>query len=161
MPSFDIVSKIDLQEVENGINQAKKEIENRFDFRGSKAELTWDKKIIVYKAPDDYKMGAIKDIIQSKLHRRGIDISSLKFSDIENIGGMMMKQEVTLKQGIDRETAKKISSKIRDSKIKFQSQINDDKLSVSSKSIDALQECMAFVKTQDFGQPLQFDNMRS
>ncbi|MCB0350649.1 MAG: YajQ family cyclic di-GMP-binding protein [Bdellovibrionales bacterium] len=161
MPSFDIVSKIDLQEVENGINQAKKEIENRFDFRGSKAELTWDKKIIVYKAPDDYKMGAIKDIIQSKLHRRGIDISSLKFSDIENIGGMMMKQEVTLKQGIDRETAKKISSKIRDSKIKVQSQINDDKLSVSSKSIDALQECMAFVKTQDFGQPLQFDNMRS
>lgn len=161
MPSFDIVSKIDLQEIENGVNQSKKEIESRFDFRGSNAELTWDKKIIVYKAPDDYKMGAIKDILQSKLHRRGIDISSLKFSEIEHIGGMMMKQQVELKQGIDRETAKKMSSSIRDSKLKVQTQINDDKLTVSSKSIDTLQECIAFVKSQNFGQPLQIENLRS
>lgn len=161
MASFDIVSKIDLQEVENGINQAKKEIENRFDFRGSKSEIIWDKKIIIFKAPDDYKMGAIKDIIQSKLHRRGIDISSLKFSDVEKIGGMIMKQEVSLKQGIDREAAKKISSAIRESKIKVQPQINDDKVTVSSKSIDALQECIAFVRSQDFEQPLQIENMRS
>ncbi|MEQ1664372.1 MAG: YajQ family cyclic di-GMP-binding protein [Bdellovibrionales bacterium] len=161
MPSFDIVSKIDLQEIENGVNQSKKEIESRFDFRGSNAELTWDKKIIVYKAPDDYKMGAIKDILQSKLHRRGIDILSLKFSEIEHIGGMMMKQQVELKQGIDRETAKKMSSSIRDSKLKVQTQINDDKLTVSSKSIDTLQECIAFVKSQNFGQPLQIENLRS
>jgi uncharacterized protein YajQ (UPF0234 family) len=161
MPSFDIVSKINLQEVENGVNQAKKEIESRFDFRGSQAEIHWDKKMISYKAPDDYKMGALKDILQSKLHRRGIDISSLDFSDIQHIGGMMMKQEVTLKQGIDRETAKKISAAIRDSKIKVQPQINDDKLTVSSKSIDALQECIAFIKSQQFGQPLQIENMRS
>src|ERR1700722_8121336 len=98
MPSFDIVSKLDLQEVENGVNQAKKEIENRFDFRGSNSEITWDKKIIVFKAPDDYKMGAIKDILQSKLHRRGVDIDSLEFTEIEKIGGMMMKQVVNLKQ---------------------------------------------------------------
>src|ERR1700739_2990573 len=101
MPSFDIVSKLTLQEVENGVNQAKKEIENRFDFRGSKSEITWDKKLIVFKAPDDYKRNAIKDILQTKLHRRGMDIGSLNFSEIEPIGGMMMKQEVTLKQGID------------------------------------------------------------
>lgn len=161
MASFDIVSKISLQEVENGVNQAKKEIETRYDFRGSQSEIDWDKKIIVYKAPDDYKMGAIKDIIQSKLHRRGVEITSLTFSDIEKIGGMMMKQEVSLKQGIDRETAKKICSSIRDSKLKVQTQVNDDKVTVSSKSIDTLQECIAFVKSQNFGQPLQFENMRS
>jgi uncharacterized protein YajQ (UPF0234 family) len=161
MASFDIVSKINMQEVENGINQAQRELENRYDFRGSQSEITWDKKSISFKAPDDYKMGAIKDIIQSKLHHRGIDISSLDFSKIQHVGGMMMKQDVTLKQGIDRETAKKIAAAIRDSKIKVQTQINDDKLTVNSKSIDSLQECMAFVKSQKFGQPLQFENMRS
>jgi uncharacterized protein YajQ (UPF0234 family) len=159
--SFDIVSKINLQEVENGVNQAQREIANRFDFRGSQSEIHWDKKMISFKAPDDYKMGAIKDILQSKLHHRGIDISSLDFSKIQNIGGMMMKQEVTLKQGIDRETAKKITAAIRDSKLKVQTQINDDKVTVSSKSIDTLQECIAFVRSQNFGQPLQFENMRS
>lgn len=161
MPSFDVVSKIDLQEVENGVNQAKKEIENRYDFRGSHSEISWDKKEISFKAPDDYKMEAIKDILQTKLHRRGIDISSLKFSEIEKIGGMMMKQVVTLKQGLDREIAKKINSNIRDSKLKVQPQINDDKITVSSKSIDTLQECIAHLKSQNFGQPLQFENMRS
>ncbi len=161
MATFDIVSKINLQEVENGINQAKKEIENRFDFRGSKSEITWDKKIIILTAPDDYKMNAMKDIVQSKLHRRGVDIGSLTFSEIEKIGGSMMKQEVTLKQGIDRETAKKINVFIRDSKLKVQSQINDDKVTVSSKSIDTLQECIASVRAQNFGLPLQFENMRS
>jgi uncharacterized protein YajQ (UPF0234 family) len=161
MPSFDVVSKINLQEVENGLNQAKKEVDNRFDFRGSNSEILWDKKVIVIRGPDDYKMNAMKDIIQSKLHRRGVDIGSLNFSEIEKIGGNMMKQEVTLKQGIDRETAKKISAAIRDSKLKVQSQINDDKVTVSSKSIDTLQECMALLRSQNFGMPLQFENMRS
>lgn len=161
MASFDIVSKINTQEVENGVNHAKREIANRFDFRGSNSEIIWDKKMIIFKASDDYKMTAIKDILQTKLHHRGIDISALDFSKIEHIGGMMMKQEVTLKQGIDRETAKKITSGIKDSKLKVQAQINDDKVTVSSKSIDVLQECMAFVKSQNFGQPLQFENMRS
>lgn len=160
MPSFDIVSKLNLQEVENAINQAKKEIETRYDFRGSNAELTWDKKLITYKAPDDYKMGAIKDILQTKLIRRGIDIGSLEFSDIEKIGGMMMKQTATLKQGIERETAKKITGAIKDSKLKVQAQVNDDKVTVNSKSIDTLQECIAYVRSQNFGQPLQFENMR-
>lgn len=161
MASFDIVSKINMQEVENGVNQAQKELTNRFDFRGSNAEITWDKKVISFKAPDDYKMGAIKDILQSRLHHRGIDISSLDFSKIDHIGGMMMKQVVTLKQGLDRETAKKISAAIKDTKLKVQTQINDDKVTVMSKSLDTLQECMAFLRSQKFGQPLQFENMRS
>jgi cyclic-di-GMP-binding protein len=161
MASFDIVSKINLQEVENAVNQAKMEIGNRFDFRGAITELTWDKKSISFKAADDYKMSAIKDILQTKLHRRGIDISSLEFSKIEHVGGMMQKQDVTLKQGIEKELAKKICAAIRDTKLKVQTQINNDKVTVSSKSIDTLQECIAFVKNQGFGQPLQFENMRS
>ncbi len=161
MPSFDIVSKVNLQEVENGVNQAKAEIDNRFDFRGSKTELNWDKKAISFKSSDEYKMGAIKDILHSKLHRRGVDISALAFSKIEPIGGNMLKQDVTIKQGIEKELAKKISGVIRDSKLKVQVQINNDKLTVSSKSIDLLQECIAFVKSQSFEQPLQFENMRS
>lgn len=160
MPSFDIVSKIDLQEIENGINQAKSEISNRYDFKGSDTELNWDKKEISFKSNDEYKMGAIKDILQTKLHRRGVDISSLKFSDITQVGGMLLKQQVSLVQGINRETAKKINASIKTAKLKVQTQINDDKISVSSKSIDTLQECMSHVKTQDFGQPLQFENMR-
>lgn len=161
MPSFDVVSKVDLQEVENAVNQAKKEIENRYDFRGSNSEIVWDKKSITYNAPDDYKVNAIKDVLQTKLHRRGIDISALEFSKIDAIGGKMLKQTATLKQGIDRETAKKINASIRDTKLKVQSQVNDDKVTVTSKSIDTLQECIAFLKTQNFGLPLQFENMRS
>ncbi|PWU15091.1 MAG: YajQ family cyclic di-GMP-binding protein [Bdellovibrio sp.] len=161
MPSFDVVSKVDLQELDNGVNQTRKEIENRYDFRGSQSEVLWDKKTVTIKAPDDYKMGAIKDILQSKLHRRGIDISALEFAKIEQIGGRMMKQEVKLKQGIDRETAKKINGAIRDSKLKVQPQINDDKVTITSKSIDQLQECISFLKSQQFGMPLQFENMRS
>lgn len=143
------------------MNQAKKEIDNRFDFRNSKSEITWDKKAISFVAPDDYKMTAIKDILQTKLHRRGVDIASLKFSEIEKIGSNMMKQSVELKQGIDKETGKKINSYIKDTKLKVQSSINDDKVTVTSKSIDTLQECIAVLKTHDFGIPLQFDNMRS
>lgn len=161
MPSFDVVSKLNLQEVENGVNQAKKEIETRYDFRGSQSEVAWDKKTITFKAPDDYKMGAIKDILQTKLIRRGIDITCLDFQEIEKIGSMMMKQVVNLKQGIDRETAKKINAFIKDTKLKVQSQINDDKVTVTSKSIDSLQECMSHLRSQNFGLPLQFENMRS
>lgn len=120
MPSFDIVSEVDLQEVENAVNQAKKEIGNRYDFRGSQAQYEWDKKMIVIKAEDDYKMGAMKDVLQSKLHRRNVDIQSLDFSDPEPIGGMLQKQVVSLKQGIDRDTAKKINKSIKDAKIKVQ-----------------------------------------
>ena len=107
MPSFDIVSQVDMQEMENAINQAKKEYGNRYDFRGSKACIEWDKKQITIKAEDEYKMGALKDMLQSKVHRRGVNIEALDFSSIEQIGGMMLKQNVNIKQGIDRETAKK------------------------------------------------------
>lgn len=160
MPSFDIISEIDMQEADNGINQAIKEIKGRYDFRGSKAEIQWDKKSLSLTGEDDYKMRAMKDILQSKLNKRGIDILALKFSDIEQVGGMMLKQNVELMQGIDKEIAKKITKSIRDSKIKVQAQVQDEQIRVTSKSIDALQDCIAHCKQNDFGIPLQFENMR-
>ncbi|MCC7405117.1 MAG: YajQ family cyclic di-GMP-binding protein [Bdellovibrionales bacterium] len=161
MPSFDIVSEVNLQEVENAINQASKEIQSRYDFKGSKARIDWDKKEIAVTAEDEYKVNAMKDILQTKMHRRGIDIKALKFEKPEQVGGMMLKIRVTLVQGIDKEVAKKITKSIKDSKMKVQAQIVDDKVRVSSKSIDSLQECMRFIKGQSLEIPLQFENMRS
>lgn len=161
MPSFDIVSEIDMQEVDNAINQSRKEIEGRYDFKGSKCEIQWDKKDITLIGDDDYKMGAMKDIIQTKMHRRGLDIKSFKFEKIEAIGGQLKKQKVLIQQGIDREVAKDVLKSIKDSKLKVQAQIMDDKIRITSKSIDELQSTMSFVKAGGFPIPLQFNNMRS
>ena len=103
MPSFDIVSELNMQEVDNAINQARKEIESRYDFKGSQSEYQWDKKEIVLLADDEYKVNAMKDILQTKLHRRGIDIRALKFSEIEPAGGKMLKLKTSLVQGIEKE----------------------------------------------------------
>ncbi len=162
VPSFDVISEINLQEVENAFNQAQKEIKSRYDFKDSKATMAWDKKEISLEAEDDYKLGAMKDVLQSKAHRRGVDLRALKFSDPEKIGGMMLKQKVTFVQGIEKETAKKITKILKDSKLKVQAQIVDEKVRVTSKSIDTLQECMQFLKKdKSLDIPLQFENMRS
>ena len=100
-------------------------------------------------------------MLQTKMHRRGIDISALQFEEVQQMGGQILKQKVTLVQGIEKEQAKKICKLIRDSKIKVQAQVNDGKIKVSSKSIDSLQECIAFVKGQKLDIPVQFENMRS
>ena len=161
MPSFDIVSELNIQEVDNAVNQTRKEVEGRYDFKGSKAEILWDKKEITFLADDDYKIGAMKDILQTKMHRRGIDIRSLKFDDIEEAGGKMLRQKITLTQGIEKEKAKELNNLIKEFKLKVQSQLMDDKVRVTSKSIDELQETMALLKSKDVGIPLQFINMRS
>jgi uncharacterized protein YajQ (UPF0234 family) len=161
VPSFDVVSEIDNQEVDNAVNQARKEVEGRYDFKGSKAEIQWDKKELNILAEDDYKVDAIKSILQTKLLRRGIDIKALKFEKIIEAGGRMLKQKVTLVQGIEKEKAKDLVQLIKDSKLKVQPQIVDDKLRVTSKSIDELQETMALLRNSNFEIPLQFNNMRS
>jgi uncharacterized protein YajQ (UPF0234 family) len=161
MPSFDIVSEVDIQEVDNAVNQARKEVEGRYDFKGSKCEIQWDKKEITLLAEDDYKIETMGGLLQTKLHRRGIDIKAIKFEKKEEAGGRMLRQKVTLVQGIDRDVAKEIIKLIKDSKIKVQPAIADDKLKVTSKSIDELQECMRLVREGDFSVPLQFNNMRS
>lgn len=161
MPSFDIVSEVDMQEADNAVNQAIKEIQQRYDFRGSKSEIQWDKKEVTLLGDDDYKMGAMKDVLQSKFHRRNIDIKSLEFSKVEPAGGSMLRQKIKIVQGIDKEIAKDITKSIKDSKLKVQAQIVDDKVRVTSKSIDELQETMTFIKNKGFSVPLQFNNMRS
>ncbi len=160
MASFDIVSEINIQEVDNAVNQARKEVEGRYDFKGSQAEIQWDKKEITLLAEDDYKVEAMGSILQSKLHRRGVDIKSFKFEKPEPAGGKMLRQKIIIQQGIDKEVAKDIVKWIKDSKLKVQPQIMDDKVRVTSKSIDELQEAIAKVRSGAFPIPLQFNNMR-
>ena len=159
--SFDITTGCDLQEVDNAVNQAKKELISRYDFRGGNCEIKWEKEIITLEANDDMKVNAIRDILQTKLHRRGVDMTSVKFEEIEPMGGMMRKQTGKLVQGIEREKAKEIVKSIKDSKSKVQAQIMDDTIRVTSKSIDELQTTISYCKGQRFGLPLQFINMRS
>ena len=160
MPSFDIVSEVDLQEVDNAINQARKEVEGRYDFKGSKAEIQWDKKEIILVAEDEYKVEQMGSILQTKLHRRGVDIKAVKFEKIEEAGGRLLRQKVNLLQGIERELAKDIIKSIKDSKLKVQPSVVDDKVRVTSKSIDELQETMSLMRGGNFKQALQFINMR-
>jgi hypothetical protein len=161
MPSFDIISEVNLQEVDNAINQARKEIEGRYDFKGSKAELKWEDKEITLIAEDDYKIGAMLSILQTKMHRRGVDMKALKQEKIEEAGGRMLRQKITLILGIDKEIAKEINKDIKESKLKVQSQIVEDKIKVTSKSIDDLQSTIALLRGKTYEVPLQFTNMRS
>ncbi|RYZ75714.1 MAG: YajQ family cyclic di-GMP-binding protein [Proteobacteria bacterium] len=161
MASFDIVSELNEQEIDNAVNQAKKEILNRYDLKGSSSEIIWEKETITLKANDEMKINAVKDILQTKLHKRGIEISAVKFEKSEPIGGLMLKQVGKIIQGIDKEKAKEIVKNIKDSKLKVQVAIHDETVRVTSKSLDELQATMAHCRTQKFGIPLQFQNMRS
>jgi len=163
MPSFDIVSELNMQEVDNAINQARKEVEGRYDFKGSSAEIKWDKdkNEIIFQAEDEYKMGAISGITLNKAGKRGIDLKAFKLEQIEPAGGKTLRQKIKLQQGLEKEVAKDIVKYIKDSKLKVQPQIMDDKVRVTSKSIDELQETMASLRSQNFPVPLQYNNMRS
>ena len=161
MPSFDIVSELNMQEVDNAINQAKKEIVGRYDFKGSNSELEWDKKEVTLKAEDNYKIETMMSILQNKMGKRGIDLRALKISKIEPAGGKFLRQKLTFSQGIEQDIAKEVIKFIKNSKLKVQAQIMDDKVRVTSKSIDELQSTMQAVKGHNFTVPLQFDNMRS
>jgi cyclic-di-GMP-binding protein len=161
MPSFDIVSELDMQEVENAINTARKEIESRYDLRGTQSEIKWDKKEITLMSNDEARLAVVKDILQSKIHKRNIDLRALKFEKSEPAGGMLLRQKVTLVQGIDKEIAKDLTKLIRDSKLKVQAQIQDEKVRVTGKNRDDLQECMSVVKNSGPKVPLQFTNMRA
>ena len=163
MPSFDIVSKIDAQTLDNAINNAKKEILNRYDFQTSKSTIEHDKKtnIITIVTEDDMKLKAITDTIISRMIKQGLDAKSLDFGKETYASGNMIRKEVSIKEGIDKETAKKIVAEIKASKIKVQAAIQDDQIRVQSKKIDDLQKVIALCKAEDFDQPLQFINMRN
>ena len=160
--SFDIVSEVDLQEVDNAINQAKKEVIQRYDFKGSNAEIEFvDKKEINVNAANEYQVGAILDILQSKAIKRGIDIKSLKPGKIEPAAGGRAKQTIELQCGISKEKGKEIVAEIKSLKLKVQAQIQEDKVRVTGKEKDDLQNVIAHLKAADLGIPLQFENFRS
>ncbi len=163
MPSFDIVSEIDLQETDNAVNQAQKEIAQRFDFRGGKSEIQLDKdaKKIKIVADDDFKLRSIHQILEGKMAKRGIDLRGLKYGKEEPGSGGVIRQTIDLKAGLEREEAKEIIKVIKDSKLKVQAQVQDDEVRVTSKSIDELQSTMSLLRKHDLKFALQFTNMRS
>lgn len=160
--SFDIVSTVDMQEIDNAYQQAKKELTQRYDLKGSGAELSLDKqkKTITVAAPADFVARQVIDIMGSKLIKRGIDLAAVKWGDPQAATGQSVRQTATIVEGIDKETAGKINKDIKAQKLKVKVTIEGDKLRVSSASRDTLQEVIAFLKGQDYGQPLQYVNYR-
>ncbi len=160
--SFDVVSSVDMQEVDNAYQQAKKELAQRYDLKDSGAEVSLDKanKSITVSAPVDFVARQVVDVIGSKLIKRGIDLSAVKWEDPQAAAGQSVRQTASVVEGIDKETAGKINKDLRATKLKIKVQIEGDKLRVSSASRDALQEAIAFLKEKDYGQPLQYVNYR-
>lgn len=160
--SFDIVSEIDMQEVDNAYNQAIKEIQTRYDFRGTKSTLEFirHERQLVILADDDFKRKAIIDILTSRLIKRGIPIKALDYGKIEEATHGMLRQVVTLQAGIEKENARAIVKLIKDTKIKVQAQIMEDQVRVTAKDIDDLQRIIALLKEKEFPFAIQFKNYR-
>jgi cyclic-di-GMP-binding protein len=160
--TFDIVSKVDLQEVSNAIQQAMKEIHTRFDLKDSKSSIALEEKdAIVLHSIDDYKLKAVTEILQQKLVKRGIPLKNLTYGPVEPAAGSTAKQKITMQQGIPIEKARDIVKLIKNSKKKAQASIQGDLVRISSKDRDTLQEIIALLRQQDFGIDMQFTNYRT
>lgn len=162
MPSFDIVNKIDLQTLDNSINVARKEIINRFDFRNSKTEIELDKKnmIIHLLTEDEMRLNSIIDVIRVRMVKQKLDPACLDVGKEQYASGNMLKKDIKIKEGIDRDTARDLIKSIKDSKLKVQAQLMDDLVRVSGKKIDDLQLTISLCNSKNWGIPLQFVNMR-
>ncbi len=162
MPSFDVVSRVDMQEMDNAVNQVKKEITTRYDFRGSKTEIELDRKEakIQLLTEDDMKLRAIKDALIAKVVHRSIDGEALVFGDQEKAGGDMVRQTVTITNGIDMDTARKVVKLVKEAKLKVQASIQGDEVRITGKKRDDLQEAIQILKQGDLGMPLQYVNFR-
>ena len=161
MPSFDIVSKVDMQEIDNAVNQALKEIEQRYDFKGTHNEINLEKDAIVLLGADDYKLDAVIEVLKGKLVRRNVSPNCLDYGKKEPASGGAVRQRVGIVQGISKDKGKDIVKLVKDSKLKVQAQIMEDQVRVTGKKIDDLQEVIQLLKGQDLGIELQFVNMRS
>jgi cyclic-di-GMP-binding protein len=160
--TFDIVSKLDLQEVSNAIQQALKEVHTRFDLKDSKSNIELDgKDAIVLHSIDEYKLKAVNDILQQKLVKRGVSLKGLTYGAIESAAGGTAKQRITMQQGISIEKARDIVKLIKNSKKKVQASIQGDLVRVSGKDRDSLQEIIALLRQRDFGIDMQFTNYRT
>jgi cyclic-di-GMP-binding protein len=159
MPSFDIVSEVDSHELTNAVDQANRELSTRFDFKGVEAKFELEGESINLSAPSDFQLKQMSDILRARLIARGIDVRCLEFKDVlTNLAGA--RQTVLVKQGIERELAKKIQAAIKDAKLKVDSQINGEKLRVTGKKRDDLQAAIALLRGAEFERPLQFENFR-
>ena len=158
--SFDIISEVDLQEVDNAINQATKEIQQRYDFKGSKSEITLNKKdnSLNIASDDEFKLKSVIDILQNKLIKRGISIKAMTYGAIEPAAGSSVRQEIKLQKGIEKDNAKLIVKLIKESKLKVQATIQDEQVRVTGKSKDDLQEVMNLLKTNELDFAFQFTN---
>jgi hypothetical protein len=161
--TFDITSTIDLQEVDNAVNQADKEVGQRYDFKGATVEIAFDRDAgtLTLMADDDYKLKALIDVLQSKLIKRGVPIRNLDYGKVDTVSAGKARQVITLQQGISSEKAKEIVKAVKNGGFKkVQAQIQDDQVRVQSPSIDELQAVIALLKKEDFGLELQFGNFR-
>jgi len=160
--SFDVVSKVDLQEVKNAIEQASKEVHSRFDLKDSKSEIKLEgEETIQLASGSDHSLKAVTEILSQKLVKRGVSLKNLEYGKVEPAAGQSVRQKITLKQGVNSDAAKKIVAQIKESKIKAQASIQGDTVRVVSKDKDVLQQIMGKLRAGDFGVALQFTNYRS
>jgi cyclic-di-GMP-binding protein len=161
--SFDVTTGVDLQEVDNAVNQAQKEIAQRYDFKGSKAAIEFKRaeNLLELVADDDFRMRALFDVVQTKLIKRNVPVKNLDVGDVKQAGGDTVRREIKLKTALDGDTAKKVAAAIKDAKLKkVQAAIQGDQVRVSSPSRDDLQEAIALLRGKDFGVELKFGNYR-
>lgn len=163
MPSFDVLSKVDPQMLDNTINTVKRELESRYDLRGTNSQVEYDKKTLTVKlsTEDHLKLDAILNILLERSTKQKVDVKSFDLSAEPVPSGKLLYRTIVVKQGIDRDTAKKIVKSIKDTGLKVQAQIMDDMVRVTGKKIDDLQSVMGHLRGEDFDLPLQFDNMKS
>lgn len=160
--SFDIVSEVDLQEIDNAVNQTLKEIGTRYDLKSSNTEISLDKTAgsLTVTTNDDFTLKAVRDVLESKLVKRGVSLKALDYGKKEDAAGGRARQTASIVQGVSSEKAREIVKKIKDKKMKVQAAIEGEKIRVSGKNKDDLQEVIVFIKSEDFGIPLQFTNYR-
>jgi uncharacterized protein YajQ (UPF0234 family) len=158
--SFDIVSKTEMQEVSNAVQQAQKELAQRFDFKGSKSSIELTAEEIVLVSDDDGKLRSVKDILETKLVKRGVSLKALEYAALEQAAGGTVRQKAKIVQGIEIEKAKAIVKAIKEAKLKVQASIQSEQVRVTGRAKDDLQKAMAVVKANDYGIPLQFTNYR-
>lgn len=160
MPSFDIVSKTDMQEVDNAVNGAMREIGNRYDFKGSNSKIERNEAEITVTADDDYKLKAMQEMLKGYFAKRNLDAKALDFKEPEKASGNSLRQKILVKQGVEQEVSKKIVKAIKDTKMKVQASVQGDQVRVTGKKRDDLQEVISLVKGMDLPLPLQYENFR-
>jgi cyclic-di-GMP-binding protein len=159
--SFDIVCKVDMQEVTNAVDQTRREVDTRYDLKGSKNEIKLEKTDLIITSADEMKLKAVVDILQSKLHKRGVPLKALTYGTVEPAAGSTFRQKIGLQQGIPVDKAKEIVRLIKDTKLKVQASIQEDQVRVTGKNKDDLQKVIALCREKDLGIALQFTNYRS